>query len=259
MSEIETWADRLEAVIAGNPGGVLDRVRVVAETKSTQDSARDAAGGKPGLVLIAGRQTGGRGRLGRSWFDDGGHGLAVSMVIDAHAADGLLAIRAGLAACQACETALGTGCQLRWPNDVLEPGGGGRKLAGVLVEVREGLAVVGIGINITQGARDWPAELGSRAVSLAQLGCGGSRIDVACLLLRGFAQALEMPAADALAFWREREWLIGRRCALIAGSRRIVARVEGITPAGTLAVVHDDGRAEDLASASVSIDHDAAI
>ncbi len=257
MSDIETWADRIEAVIAEKPGGPLDRVRVVAETKSTQDAAREAAGGKPGLVLIAGRQTGGRGRLGRSWLDDGGHGLAISMLVDAGAIDDLFSIRVGIGACQACEAALGRHCRLRWPNDVLEPGRGGKKLAGVLVEVRDGLAVVGIGINIKQLAGDWPAVLASREGSPAQLGFEGTRIDVACLLVGALTQAFEMPAADALKLWRKREWLIGRRCALIVGSRRIVARVQGITPAGTLAVVHDDGHAEDLASASVSIDHDA--
>jgi len=257
IGEIGTWADRLEAVIAETPNGLLDRVRVVARTKSTQDAARDAAGGRPGLVLVAGRQTGGRGRLGRTWLDDGGHGLAMSITVDARAVDDLFSIRVGLGASLACEAALGTQCRLRWPNDVLEPGRGGRKLAGVLVEVRDSLAVVGIGINILQSA--WPEGLGERAVSLAQLGFVGSRLDVACFFLRAFAAAMEMSAKTALALWLEREWLVGRRCALVIGTRRIVGRVEGITASGTLAVVHDDGRVEHLDPALVSIDHEASV
>jgi BirA family transcriptional regulator, biotin operon repressor / biotin---[acetyl-CoA-carboxylase] ligase len=257
--ELSTWADRLEEAVSECPGGLLDRVRVVARTGSTQDAAVAASGTRPGLVLVAGRQTGGRGRLGRAWLDDGGHSLAMSLVVDAQRIDGLVSIRAGLGACLACESALGQSCQLRFPNDVIEPAGGGRKLAGVLIETDGTLATIGIGINILQSEKDWPETLATRAASLAQLGYKGGRIDVACLLVRAFAEAMKIPGDQATSQWRRRELLIGRRCALMVGHKRVVGLVEGITPGGDLTVVCDDGCVVQLPAAAVSIDHDAQV
>ena len=168
-----------------------------------------------------------------------------------------VALRAGLEACRACEVALGKSCRLRWPNDVLEPGKPGRKLAGVLIEVGDAIATIGIGLNVKQQPGHWSSTLEGRAVSLAQLGYPGERIDAACLLLGACTRALEVSPAAAVAQWREREWLIGRRCALLVGDRRIVGRVKGITPGGALAVLRDDGCVEEVPSVAVSIDHGA--
>ncbi len=134
---IEAWTDRLQAVLT-DPAGPLRRVIVVRETDSTQDAAR-RLGAEPGDVVVAWRQTSGRGRLGRAWADTGHEGIAVTFVIDAapperlapacavgaaRAAEGLLALR-GITG--EARGAVG----IKWPNDVVA---GGRKLAGVLVE-----------------------------------------------------------------------------------------------------------------------------
>lgn len=258
-SELHTWADRLETVIAQRAGGWVDRVRVLAETGSTQDAVYEASGGRPGLAVIAGRQIGGRGRLGRAWLDDRGLGIAMSISLDAARTDGLIALRAGMAACGACESALARRCGLRWPNDVIEPGVCGRKLAGVLIEIRDGLAIVGVGINVTQQATDWPAPIAGRAVSLVELGSVATRIDTACALLDAFKKALSAPPGQVIAEWRSRDRLIGRDCAFIVGVRRIAGRVLDIDPAGNLTVRRGDGLVEELPAAQVSIDHGAAL
>ena len=57
---------------------------------------------------------------------------------------------------------------VKWPNDIhLE----GRKLAGILIEARpqDGWAVLGVGLNLTIGADEFPEELRDRAISL--FGC----------------------------------------------------------------------------------------
>lgn len=194
--ELHGWADRIEAAIAATPGCCVSRVAVIAETASTQDAAAAMAGGTPGLLLLTGNQTLGRGRMGRSWVG-GEHGLAATFVIvdDKRSAEDL-SLAAGLGVIQAVGPmleAVGVSPRLKRPNDVVVDGGGGRrKLAGVLIERRDGLTLIGIGINVTQTDSDWPAELA--AVSLAQLGAAVDRISVAEKLVVGLTTALRLTA-----------------------------------------------------------------
>ncbi|MDA0214648.1 MAG: biotin--[acetyl-CoA-carboxylase] ligase, partial [Planctomycetota bacterium] len=70
---IDQWPDALEASIAHCAS--WRSVTVLRETASTQDHARNL---EVGSVVVAGRQTAGRGRLGRSWIDTAEDGLALS-------------------------------------------------------------------------------------------------------------------------------------------------------------------------------------
>ena len=70
---LDQWPDALEATIARCAS--WRSVTVVRETASTQDHARNL---HVGDVVIAGRQTAGRGRLGRIWIDTAEDGLALS-------------------------------------------------------------------------------------------------------------------------------------------------------------------------------------
>lgn len=146
--------------------------RWLAETESTNDLARDwaLAGAPDGAVVVAGRQTHGRGRRARPWASPAGLGLYASFVLrpDWPATDApLLAILAGLAAFHALEKAGVNELRVKWPNDLLA---NGRKICGILVEPRLGagrieFAIVGIGINVGQAQADFPAELRATATS----------------------------------------------------------------------------------------------
>ena len=78
-TEIAGWADRLERRAEGTRFD-RDRVRVFASCDSTQGLARDLG---IGAIVTTGRQLAGRGSHGRSWLDDHGLGVAVSLVLDA--------------------------------------------------------------------------------------------------------------------------------------------------------------------------------
>jgi len=255
--ELEGWADRMEGVIAGLPGGVIRRVGVVRETSSTQDLADRMSAGGGGLLLVAGQQTRGRGRFGRAWDQGAGRGVASTLTLDAraHAVD-LIAIRAGLAACKACEAALeGRRLGLRWPNDVVEGEGprGGRKLAGVLVERRGEVLLVGVGINVGQRDGDWSAELAGRAVSLAQLGSRASRIEVIERLMRALDETLTADAARVTRRWQDRDALGGQRCAFMVGGERVEGVVMGIAPSARLTIRMDDGRMVSIDARSATL------
>lgn len=122
-------------------------------TGSTNDDAKAlaAAGAAEGTVVLASRQTGGRGRMGRGWESPSG-GVYLSVVVRpavaVHEAPPL-ALTAALGVSLGVES-LGVSCGVKWPNDVLLGDG---KLAGVLLEVAAeadalAWAVVGVGVNV---------------------------------------------------------------------------------------------------------------
>lgn len=122
-----------------------------ASCPSTQEPAR----GLPhGGVAACDVQTAGRGRLGRSWTSPPGAGVLFSLSLHPRTPPDCLPPLSLVVADAVC-AALGPEAAVRWPNDVVA---GGRKLAGVLCEVRDGRAVVGIGINANLAEADLPAD-----------------------------------------------------------------------------------------------------
>jgi BirA family biotin operon repressor/biotin-[acetyl-CoA-carboxylase] ligase len=252
------WAPKLEALIALEGLTRIDRVAVLAETGSTQDAARMMAGGRPGLVVLAGRQTAGRGRLGRAWTQHADMGVAATFVVECPAdGAGELALASGVAAARAIEDCTPVSgapgrIGLRWPNDVVVCGDG-RKLAGVLVERADGLAVVGIGINVLQGPNDWPDALRGRAASLTMLGSLATRSDVACRLLTRLDRALGEGREAVVAEWRRRDTLLGTRRAFLSDGRRVEGVVEAIDPDDAVTLRRDDGSTARLPAAVTSL------
>ncbi len=121
-----------------------------------------------GAVAVADVQTAGRGRLGRAWTAPPGTALLCSVLLRPPAGSRIaqLSLVGGLAAAQTVEDALGRPVQLKWPNDVLVDG---RKVAGVLAEARDGVVVVGVGLNVNQAAAELPADTRLPAASLRSL------------------------------------------------------------------------------------------
>lgn len=181
--EMHAWQSALDGAIERAAGsGVwkpLSRAVVVGETLSTQDIARAHGEQAAGVVVAALRQTGGRGRLGRSWADTAELGVAVSLAVDVRGRDalarpGVLALVAGLGALRAARSQHCTPETLgmKWPNDVVERVSG-RKLAGVLIEQFGTLAVIGVGVNVLQRSEDFPPELGDSAISIVESDVAG--------------------------------------------------------------------------------------
>ena len=118
-----------------------------------------------GAVAVADVQTAGRGRLGRVWTAPSGTALLCSVLLRPPAGSRIaqLSLVGGLAAAQTVEDALGRATQLKWPNDVLV---NGLKVCGVLAEARDGVVVLGIGLNVNQSAAELPADARIEAASL---------------------------------------------------------------------------------------------
>ncbi len=275
---LHTWAPRIERMIAAREITLIDRVQVIASTGSTQDAARQLVAGQakkgPGVCVLAGVQTSGRGRLGRAWADEKGLGLAMTLAIDpgwlANAASETLPLAIGLAACRACEGVMGRKhtLGLRWPNDVVERARTGRKVAGVLIE-RGGadgdgagaeMMLIGIGINVLQQKSEFPAELRDRAASLRMLGAEGgeipTRLDVACAVLVEIERALALETDDLRRAWMKRDVLVGTRRTFIYNGKPVSGTVEGIDPMSRILVRTNLGNVVSLPALSTSMVHE---
>ncbi len=250
------WRDRLESLIARAGLRIVDRVAVVAQTASTQDTARAMAGGRPGLVVLAGRQTGGRGRLGRVWVQHGDLGLAMTIALDADRfVPEHVSLAAGVAAAESVAACVpGVAIGLRWPNDVVERSGD-RKIAGILVEREGPLLLLGIGVNVAQRGSDWPPELRDRAASVHELGGSTDRIEMAEAMLRAVDAALSAGEEALLRRWRPRDVLTGRAAAFVQNGQRYEGTVVGIDPASAILVRTVDGREIRLPALTTALVH----
>ncbi|MCX8475093.1 MAG: biotin--[acetyl-CoA-carboxylase] ligase [Sphingomonas sp.] len=141
-------------------------MRTVAETGSTNADmlALARSGAAEGLWLRAGRQTGGRGRQGRSWASPEGN-LYVSTLVRVRPGEPPAATLALVAAVALDETAqvFGLTPTLKWPNDLLVDGA---KLSGILLERAEDAVVIGFGVNLAHH----PLDIDRPATSFAAHG-----------------------------------------------------------------------------------------
>jgi BirA family biotin operon repressor/biotin-[acetyl-CoA-carboxylase] ligase len=135
----------------------------VEETESTQLLL--GATDPEGAIVTTDHQTGGRGRRGRSWVEAPGTAVLVSVLLrpppEREAPQ--LSLVGGVAAALAVEEATWLAAQIKWPNDVMVDR---RKVAGVLAEARDGVVVLGIGINVNQTREQLPADARVTAASL---------------------------------------------------------------------------------------------
>jgi BirA family transcriptional regulator, biotin operon repressor / biotin---[acetyl-CoA-carboxylase] ligase len=178
MGPADRLPDDLAAALAAKAaqrGAFGARLIYAAEVGSTNDLAAAAADrGEPeGTTFVAGAQTAGRGRLGRTWFSPPGAGLYLSTITRRASLAPWLTLAGGVAVADGIRAATALPVEITWPNDIVAVGGAGfrarRKIAGILAEASSGPAgvqyvVLGVGINIRSAAL--PPELAGRASAI---------------------------------------------------------------------------------------------
>jgi BirA family biotin operon repressor/biotin-[acetyl-CoA-carboxylase] ligase len=236
--------DRLAALHSGVVGSTIEYAHTLG---STMDEARKLAkqGAAEGLVVVADRQTKGRGRFDRTWVSTPGLDLTFSVVLRPDA-DQLRGVNmATTMAVQDTATALtGRPAVIKWPNDVQMSG---KKLSGILVEsvmsATGGLefAVIGIGLNVNLRPDHHP-EIRDIATSLAQQ--TEANLDRTGVLLAVLARLDELygnirSGADLSGLWAERLDTIGRDVDVVWGDRTVSGRATGVDLAGNLLITAD--------------------
>ena len=234
--------------------------------ESTNTHAKElAAQGAPhGTVLIADHQTGGRGRLGRSFHSPAGTGIYLSLILRPNCAPSELmhlTCAVAVAACDAVEAVCGIRPGIKWTNDLVY---GRKKLAGILTELglsptgTVSYAVLGIGINCSQTELDFPLELREMAGSLHSV--TGSKIDrtrVAAALLDALYRMDQFLLTDRRGImdcYRKDCITLGKEISLVKadGSVRHGTAMD-IDEAGGLVVAFSDGTRDTVTSGEVSV------
>lgn len=228
--------------VSVTPGDPWLPVEVFDRLGSTNDELRRDL--RPGRVVVADVQEAGRGRLGRAWTTTPGTALAVSVLVPVPPSGaGWVPLLAGLALHRAVTDVAGVPTALKWPNDLLVPGDGDRKLAGLLCEWTPEGVVVGTGVNVDTERADLPLDT---ATSLRAAGAPG--VDRTRLLesyLHHLALVLAEdtgPAGPAVAGYRDVCATVGRDVEVHGpGGTVRRGRATGIDAEGRLTVRTDDG------------------
>jgi BirA family transcriptional regulator, biotin operon repressor / biotin---[acetyl-CoA-carboxylase] ligase len=253
-------ASALARALEASGGPRLAALECHAAIGSTNDRLKELAraGAEPWTVVVAERQTGGRGREGRSWESPAG-GAYLSVLLRPEAErTALLPLAAGVAVAEAAQ-GFGVASELKWPNDVVV---GQRKLAGILAEASSSAGgvewvVLGIGVNVAIDPAALPGPLRDSAASLAA--CGARDVlplDVAAAALARLSvwyDALRSDPRRVLSAWRERAvpwWgtLVEVRTA--SGERR--GRLAAVDEEGALVLELPGGERLRLFSGEVS-------
>jgi BirA family biotin operon repressor/biotin-[acetyl-CoA-carboxylase] ligase len=222
----------------------IDRVRGAFPDRridyyASMGSTMKAAEGLPlRSIVLADEQTAGLGRHGHAWHSEPGAGIYCSIVLPPTP---LLTLALGLATAEAIAAVAGIACDLRWPNDVML---GNRKLAGILVQLVDGAAIAGIGINV--GHRHFPPELEGEATSLALAWKSSQPLSGREEILIALFRAVdEFTAADAPTilrlFTHASSYAAGRRVVVNLPDGTIAGTTCGLDDAGFLRVRKDDG------------------
>ena len=234
------------------------------QTDSTNTQAKRLAkqGAPQGSVLIAGNQTAGRGRMGRSFQSPDGQGVYLSVILrpDCPPTELMhLTCAVGAAMVNAVENVCGIRPQVKWINDLVY---GGKKLGGILTEMslangKVEYAVVGIGINCLQMEHDFPADIAGMATSLSMI-CGRTipPQKLAAAMIEALWQ-MEKTLLTEKSRWMERYKAncvtLGKDIQVLRGDQILPGKALDIDPDGGLVVRYADGSTGTVASGEVSV------
>jgi BirA family biotin operon repressor/biotin-[acetyl-CoA-carboxylase] ligase len=258
---LEAWLRQF--VVAGSP---VARVHALASVDSTNEEAarRLGAGEAAPFLVVASAQTQGRGRRGRVWESGDAGNLYMSFaVMPLFAPEKVqgVTLAIGLRLCVRLAERYHLPLQIKWPNDLMC---GGRKIAGILAEarmdsdqVRE--IVFGLGLKVNSRLEDFPAELRSKAGSLAH--ASGTVLEInetaalcAATVFETFERFLTDGAgSDFRALWEQHDFLAGKKVVASGGGREVSGAVLGLDATGALLVRDGAGVVHALNSGEVTL------
>ena len=266
---LDSAPDRVrEGELTGQLGGCLVGRELacldVVDSTNTECKRRAMVGAREGLVVLAEEQTGGRGRLGRSFQSPRGCGLYLSALLrpdvpPIEVSD--FTAWTAVAVCDGIEAACGIRPKIKWTNDIVL---NGKKLVGILTEL--GLEsetnslqylVTGVGINVNHQAEDFDAEIRTIATSLAQeLGRPVRRAALAAEIIRALDRMyarFPQDKADYLQRYRADCLTPGNQVQLITPTSRQQAYAVEIDDEFRLVVQLPDGTRKALSAGEVSV------
>jgi BirA family transcriptional regulator, biotin operon repressor / biotin---[acetyl-CoA-carboxylase] ligase len=233
------------------------------EVASTNTLAMDLAqkGAVDGTVVIAETQTGGKGRLGRSWTSPLGN-LYVSVVLRPVVPISkapLITLMGAVAVASGVRRHCGVPAGIKWPNDILLSG---KKVSGLLTEMsaepdRIRHVVLGIGVNVNMDSSELQPDVRKMSTTLAA--AVGKSVDRTALL-RTLLAELDLwyhrflkGNAEVLTAWKELNVTLGHRVAVSGGGAKLEGLARGVDAEGRLILKLDDGTLRQVAAGDVTI------
>lgn len=246
-----------------NPETDFPDLRLLSETDSTNSRLREAAlrGAPEGFVLLAGSQSAGRGRAGRSFYSPA-TGLYLSLLLrPSHFSPGKavqFTTMAAAAACRAVEEISGRTAGIKWVNDLYLAG---RKVGGILteasLELESGLldyAVVGIGFNLYPPENGFPGGLSASAGSILSSPAGDAKNRLAAGFLNHFMNLYRSrERGNYIDEYRRHSLALGREILVLSPEGARKARALDIDDSCRLIVRYENGITESLSSGEIRI------
>lgn len=237
--------------------------------KETLDSTNSYAsrlallGAEEGTVVIAGAQTGGRGRLGRIWHSPPIVNLYTSVILRPpwHPSMGpSLTLAAGVAVAECLEDLYGLQPRIKWPNDILI---NGKKAAGILTEMnaeqdRINFIVLGIGLNVNAQESDFPPTLRDLTTSARQaLGRPVGMVQCAAALYdhvdECYTHLITRSLKTIRERWEARSALTGQHVQATGPDKVVTGRALGLDENGALIIRTEEGAEEHIIAGDISL------
>ena len=242
-----------------------EKIQFFDTITSTNDVLKQLAlqGAPEGTTLVADCQTGGRGRMGRTFLSPSGVGIYLSVLLRPNCKPTELmhlTCASATAACSAIEQTSGFRPGVKWTNDIVY---NKRKLAGILTELglnQDGTtayAIIGIGFNCNQQLRDFPDAIQDVAGSLKMV--TGEETDRALLAAKMIEALYQMnrellsDRAGILARYRQDCITLGQEISLVRGDEIRHGKALDVDENGALIVRYEDGTIEAVNSGEVSV------
>ena len=239
-------------------------VEVYDEVGSTNNMLKERAsqGAKEGLVIVANSQTGGKGRLGRSFYSPLDAGVYISVLLRPQNIEPQKALKittmAAVAACKAVETVTDKKALIKWVNDIFVDG---LKVAGILTEASLSMetgnleyAVLGIGFNVYEPNGGFPEEIKGIAGAILDETVPDAKNRLASEFLNRFKDIYDnMDTSNYDIEYKKRSFVIGKKVNVISPADTKKATVLDITSDCALIVEYEDGTEGTLSTGEVSI------
>ncbi|MBU1427465.1 biotin--[acetyl-CoA-carboxylase] ligase [bacterium] len=235
------------------------------ELKSTNIMAKEKALHRAeeideGTLIIAERQSAGKGRLGREWFSPVG-GIWLSIILYPKLSPSYISritLMTAVAVVKAIKICTQIESQIKWPNDILI---NEKKVCGILTEMSAELdiinwVVVGIGINVNIDHRDFPEDIQENTISLKEiLGKEVLRVKLVQTFLQGFEKYYESlkrrEFSSILKEWKLYSHTLGKKIKVDMGERIITGEAMDINESGTLILKKEDGELVEIISGTI--------
>ncbi|OFW53318.1 MAG: biotin--[acetyl-CoA-carboxylase] ligase [Actinobacteria bacterium RBG_13_35_12] len=235
------------------------------ELKSTNIMAKEKALHRAeeineGTLIIAERQSAGKGRLGREWFSPAG-GIWLSIILYPQLPPSYIpriTLMTAVAVVKAIKMCTQIESQIKWPNDILI---NEKKVCGILTEMSAELdiinwVVVGIGINVNIEHREFPEDIHENTISLKEvLGKVVLRVKLVQIFLQEFEKYYESlkrrEFSSILKEWKLYSHTLGRKIRVDMGERIVTGEAVNINEEGALILKKENGELVEIISGTI--------